>query len=224
MLRICTLFVLAMACPGQPAGAQTFSGRVVVIDGDTLDVGQTRVRLHGIDAPELGQTCTNRNGVSWDCGTWVADQVRRRFEGHRARCQAVEKDKYGRTVARCEVADQDIGRALVRDGLALAYRQYSMAYDLDEKGAAVSARGLHGHVMARPAEYRRNLRDKRAGQNPAPDPTCVIKGNINGKGRRIYHMPGQQHYERTTIRTARAERWFCSEAEARAAGWRRAKR
>jgi len=52
----------------------------------------------------------------------------------------------------------------------------------------------------------------------------VIKGNIRPKCVRIYHMPGQEHYARTVIRTGQGERWFCSEAEARAAGWRRAKR
>ncbi|PZU17808.1 MAG: hypothetical protein DI589_25660 [Shinella sp.] len=57
------------------------------------------------------------------------------------------------------------------------------------------------------------------------DPTCNIKGNIsyNG-GERIYHMPGQERYQDTRINQADGERWFCSEADARAAGWRRAGR
>jgi len=53
---------------------------------------------------------------------------------------------------------------------------------------------------------------------------CAIKGNISRKGERIYHVPGQEHYGATRISTGKGERWFCSEAEARAAGWRRAKR
>ena len=223
MLRICLLVVLALGAVST-AAAQTFSGSIRVIDGDTIDVGQTRVRLHGIDAPELGQICTNPDGARWDCGTWVAQQVRARIGGRQARCEAVEQDRYGRTVARCAVAGQDIGRMLVGEGLALAYRKYSMAYDLDEKGAVVAGRGLHGSQMARPEDHRRSVREENAAVQTAPDRGCTIKGNISSKGVRIYHMPGQEHYGRTVIRPDQGERWFCSEAEARAAGWRRARR
>ncbi len=223
MLRICLLFVLTLGATSTAVG-QGFSGPVRVIDGDTLDVGERRVRLHGIDAPELGQICTNPDGARWDCGTWVAQQVRARIGGRRARCEAVEKDRYGRTVARCAVAGQDIGRMLVREGLALAYRKYSMAYDLDEKGAVVAGRGLHGTLMARPEDHRQSVREESAARQPAPKPGCAIKGNISSKGARIYHMPGQEHYDRTVIRPDQGERWFCSETEARAAGWRRARR
>ena len=52
---------------------------------------------------------------------------------------------------------------------------------------------------------------------------CNIKGNINGKGEHIYHMPGQTYYQETQINESRGERWFCSESEARAAGWRRSR-
>ncbi len=224
MLRICSLFVLSVLGVAAPAGAQVFSGTVVVVDGDTFDVGDTRVRLYGVDMPEIGQTCTNAGWAAWDCGTWVTEQVRARFEGRQVRCEEVVQDIYGRSVARCSSSGEDIGRALVQDGLGLAYRKYSMAYDLDEKSAAVAGRGLHAHLMARPEDHRRVVRAERVAQNPAPDPACVIKGNISSKGWRIYHMPGQGHYDRTSIRTSNGERWFCSEAAARAAGWRRAKR
>jgi len=222
MLRISLLIVLSLFPVA--SAAQGFGGTVRVVDGDTLDVGATRVRLHGIDAPELGQICTNPDGATWDCGTWVADQLRARIATREARCETVDTDRYGRTVATCTVAGQDVGRMLVSGGLALAYRKYSMAYDLDEKGAVVAGRGLHGHLMARPEDHRRAVREKRTQQNAAPNADCPIKGNVNSKGRRIYHMPGQADYARTVIRPETGERWFCDEAAARAAGWRRAKR
>ena len=57
-----------------------------------------------------------------------------------------------------------------------------------------------------------------------PSPDCMIKGNISSGGReRIYHMPGGAAYEKTQIDVAAGERWFCNEADAQAAGWRRAK-
>lgn len=57
----------------------------------------------------------------------------------------------------------------------------------------------------------------------ASSANCVIKGNINGSGEHIYHMPGQAYYDKTVISSGKGERWFCSEADARAAGWRKAK-
>lgn len=204
--------------------AQRFGGDVRVVDGDSLEVGGLRVRLHGIDAPELGQPCTSPEGAQWDCGTWVAEALRARIDGRALRCEALDTDRHGRTVARCTLDGQDLGRALVQEGLALAYRSYSMAYDLDEKGAAVAGRGLHAHRFARPEDYRRAVRAERASPGTAAPGDCAIKGNIGSGGRRIYHLPGQEDYARTVIRPERGERWFCTEAEARAAGWRRARR
>lgn len=196
------------------------SGAVRVIDGDTIAVGKVKVRLHGIDAPEIGQTCTDARGVDWDCGTWVARQVRARWQGQHAVCETLDRDRYGRSVAVCHIAGEDMGQVLVIEGLALAYRKYSMAYDLDEKAAAVSGRGLHGHQMQAPASFRNS---KSAGSAPETA-NCEIKGNISRDGSRIYHMPGQEFYDRTRISLGKGERWFCSEAEARQAGWRRARR
>lgn len=52
---------------------------------------------------------------------------------------------------------------------------------------------------------------------------CNIKGNVNTQGERIYHVPGQKYYDETRISASHGERWFCSEEEARAAGWRRSR-
>lgn len=192
-----------------------------VIDGDTFVVGRETVRLFGIDAVETEQTCRTEAGAPWGCGAWVTDEVRKRYAGRRADCTTRDVDRYGRTVATCDIGGRDVGRDLVRDGLAFAYRRYSMRYDLDEKGAAVARRGLHGHLVQSPADFRRSGPPPPAAQTAT---NCVIKGNISSKGTRIYHVPGQQHYGRTRINTTKGERWFCTEPDARAAGWRRAKR
>ena len=223
MLRICPVFVLmlalVMALMSLPALAEV-RGKLRVIDGDTVDVGKTRVRLHGIDAPERDQPCTTLTDQNWACGDWVTRQVSDLYQGAEARCDALDRDRYGRVVARCFVNGQDIGAELVSLGLAFAYRKYSQDYDLQEKAALVAGRGIHGFTMQSPARYRLT----RVIGRDAPDPACRIKGNINAKGERIYHMPGQAFYERTGIRTEQGERWFCSEAQARASGWRPAQR
>jgi endonuclease YncB( thermonuclease family) len=210
--------VACLAMPG--ISLAEIAGTVRVIDGDTFDVGATRIRLFGIDAPEQDQMCVTEQGAEWACGAWVTAEVSGRFSGRHAHCTAVDMDRYGRTVARCTVAGQGMGQEIVSAGLAFAYRRYSMDYDLDEKGAAIRDAGLHASRVQSPAQFRQA---RTTGGMP-PDRRCAIKGNISAKGVRIYHVPGQRDYERTGIREEKGERWFCSEAEARAAGWRPARR
>ncbi|THH35810.1 thermonuclease family protein [Aliishimia ponticola] len=218
MLRfVNVLWALLLAAP---VLASDPTGRIRVVDGDTLKVGGVTVRLHGIDAPEMDQTCRDGAGVDWRCGRWVTQVVTERYEGKRARCKTIEQDKYGRDVARCTVRGNDLGKVLVSDGRAFAYRYYSMAYDLDEKAAAVRRAGLHGYDVQSPAAFRKAQRSTPADRADG----CVIKGNLSRSGARIYHVPGQENYARTRISPQKGERWFCNEAEARAAGWRRAKR
>lgn len=204
-----------------PVTAEAQQGIARVVDGDTLHVGQTRVRLHGIDAPELDQTCMARN-AAWGCGLWARRELAARVEGRHLSCEAVDRDVYGRIVAKCFLGGEDIGRALVRDGVALAYRKYSWDYDLEEKSAAVAGIGLHGAQVRNPAVVRQERRAPSGGT--AANGDCVIKGNISRNGKRIYHLPHQEYYARTRISPRKGERWFCNEDEARAAGWRRARR
>ena len=194
------------------------NGTVRVIDADTIDVGGTRVRLFGIDAPEMGQPC-RADGREWDCGAWTRDAVRNRFEGTYASCDQRDIDRYARVVAQCTVDGQDMGQLIVYSGLAWAFRRYSETYDLDEKAAAIAGRGLWAVDVQMPSDYRAT----QVADDPAPNQNCAIKGNISSGGR-IYHMPGQEHYARTRINPANGERWFCSRAEAEAAGWRAARR
>lgn len=214
MLKILICLAVVMGTPALAAP----NGTVRVIDADTIDVGGIRVRLFGIDAPEMGQPCS-ANGREWDCGQWARDAVVASFEGAYARCNQLDTDQYGRAVAQCVVDGQDMGQAIVYSGLAWAYRRYSDTYDLDEKSAALAERGLWAVTVQMPSDYRAT----RFADDPVPDQTCAIKGNISNNGR-IFHLPGNENYARTRIDTSRGERWFCSAAEAQAAGWRAARR
>ena len=225
------------------------SGTIRVIDDDTFEVGDTKVRLHAIDAPETDQMCGDANSPAWACGAWVKAETRALFHGKHATCRATDTDRYGRTVAKCTVNGEDVGTRLVGDGLAFAYRRYGMDYDLTEKGASVNGRGLHATGVVSPAAFRSAKRakarpvqvrndtsaktvtvnsgtSKRKSWLPkALNPACNIKGNISRNGgTRIYHVPGQEYYDATRISLKKGERWFCSEAEARAAGWRKARK
>ena len=211
-----------------PAAAQSMGlqGVALVVDGDTLDLQGQRIRLHGIDAPERGQSCKDADGMSWPCGQRAALALADRIGRRPVTCVGTGSDTYGRIIAICYRNDVDLNAWLVANGHAQAYRKYSRDYVTEEEQAQRAQLGIWAGRFIAPWDWRRGDRlDPVAASKPntAPD-GCGIKGNINRDGVRIYHMPGQQHYSRTRINTGTGERWFCSEAEAQAAGWRRAGR
>ncbi|GAA0867940.1 hypothetical protein GCM10009116_02750 [Brevundimonas basaltis] len=141
----------------EPESVEARGDRVVgvgrVIDGDTLDVGGVRVRLHGIDAFERNQTCDGPGGP-WACGAAATQALKARADGRGLVCDVMDIDRYGRKVSRCEQAGVDVARALVVEGLALAYRRYSRDYVDDERVAQASAAGAWNGSFDRPEQWR----------------------------------------------------------------------
>jgi hypothetical protein len=137
--------------------------------------------------------------------------------GRRLTCEVLETDRYGRAVATCALGGTDVGQAMVQAGAATAYRRYSLRYAADEAAAQAAGQGIWDSRMVAPEAFR---------HPPAPEAAagaCAIKGNIGASGA-IYHLPGQHDYDATRINPKKGEGWFCSEAEARAAGFRPARR
>ena len=226
-----TLLFLSLASP-LAAQASVFGlGRAK--DGDSLMVGDKEVRLFGVDAPEFDQSCT-KEATAWSCGAAAADKLSQLVTGKRVTCSAVGTDQYDRVLGRCMVGTTDINRAMVASGYAVAFRRYSSDYVSAEESAKVNKRGLWAGTFQMPSDFRHAVdspapaRSKSAPKRKAPraassdwqaraSGNCNIKGNRNRKGQWIYHVPGMPYYDQT-----RAEELFCSEAEARAAGYRRA--
>jgi endonuclease YncB( thermonuclease family) len=229
-LRRVVMITLAIGLPSAPAVAEPIIGRSSVIDGDTLDIRGLRVRLHAVDAPESSQTCQDATGTRYRCGQKAALALSDRIGEANVSCEQKDQDRYGRIVAVCSARGEDLNAWLVRQGLALAYRQYGKDYITQEDEARIAKRGLWAGTFTPPWDYRRGELDPASVIPPpsvrsgSPAPTtavdCKIKGNINSKGDRIYHMPGSRDYERTRLDTSAGERWFCSEEEALKAGWR----
>lgn len=219
--------VMAMAAAVYAADLPTeVTGVASVVDGDTLDLGAVTVRLHGVDAPEAGQRCQRADGKSWPCGLRAADRLAGLADGRAVRCAVLERDQYGRLIGRCAASGsdggvRDVGRQMVREGLAWAFTRFSNDYVEDEVEARARRTGIWQGAAEAPWDYRA-ARWSDAAQ-AAPDPRCPIKGNISWGGERIYHTPWSPWYDRTSIRKADGERWFCDEAEARRAGWRAAR-
>ncbi len=220
-----------------PQAAEAITGSAKVVDGDSLEIGSHRLRLFGIDAPEGRQDC-RRNGQAWRCGEDAAAKLRSLVQGATLRCTPRDTDEYGRSVSVCRNGNTDVNAEMVRAGLALAYRRYSNDYVDEENEARNAKRGLWAGEFTAPWDYRRESRAEASPATPQstarsgasgstrgtqpPSARCAIKGNINQRGDRIYHAPGSDSYESTVIDERKGERWFCSEAEARAAGWRAA--
>ncbi len=145
------------ATPTNPIN--TIVGYAYVIDGDTLDISGTRIRLHGIDAPEAGQTCMV-GARYYPCGQSSTVALAELVRGRLIRCVQVDVDRYHRIVARCRLEQSDISvnSWLVRQGYAVAYRGYSSEYAEDERLARSSHKGLWAGWFQMPWDYRTNVR------------------------------------------------------------------
>ena len=199
-----------------PQVLSTISGTAVVVDGDTIDIDGQRIRLEGIDAPETKQTCVDRAGVNWPCGRAAARALQILLTGNDVSCDSTGNDKYGRFLGVCYVAGQDANAAMINAGLAWAFVKYSNRYVAQEAHARASRTGVWEGFAEAPWDYRH--RSWQASETASPQ-GCAIKGNVSHSGQ-IYHMPWSPWYGTVTIDPSRGERWFCSETEAQAAGWR----
>lgn len=205
---------------------------VSVMDGDTVRVRLTdgkeeKVRIIGLDAPEVSPLeCFGKESSSHLSALIAGKGVTLESEPQD------DRDSFGRLLRYITFNGQDIGAAMIRDGYAGSYRKYPHprieAYNAIEATAKARRAGLWS-VCASPT----TISSQAAVAAPTAQPTaqeppaqtggegCVIKGNVNDK-KRIYHLPGCGSYNQTKIKPEEGDRWFCTEAEAQAAGFRKA--
>lgn len=196
-----------------------------VIDGDTIEVeGGERVRYIGIDTPE---TVDPRKPVQ--CfGVEASNKNKELVEGKMVRLEKdiTDRDKYNRLLRYVYVGDTFINLELVKQGFAYSYSyppdiKYQEQFLKAQQEAREAKRGLWN---ACPVDTNSSVTAPPA---PAPEESpinnsCLIKGNINASGEKIYHLPGCGSYSKTQIDENRGEKWFCTESEAQSAGWRKA--
>lgn len=126
-------------------------------DGDSLRIGDTRVRLLGIDAPELDQTC-RWDGQEVPCGEMARDVLSDLMEGEPVSCLVVDIDRYGRAVAECLGAAGSLNAAMALEGWALAMPRFSQRFVAPAAEAQAAGVGLWGMAFHDPADWRRGVR------------------------------------------------------------------
>ncbi|MGA7810632.1 thermonuclease family protein [Bradyrhizobium sp.] len=234
--------LLSSQLPSSPARAADISGVAKVHEGDQVQIGSSRIRLLGIDAPSVDQLCLNTRGERWTCGVAARDELIKHVDNKSWTCHGEHADRRGRIIARCEIDGEDIQKWMVKNGWALAYDRASHDYDADEAQARTAKAGLWQGAFIAPWDWR--VRNKKtvilgtvkvpdnaraillasASGEVAPSPDCTIKGNVNSAGECIYHKPTSRWYAQIKMKISKGTRWFCSVEEAEAAGCRETKR
>ncbi len=225
--------------PGWAAG-------IIVRDGDTIQIGDMTYRLDGIDAPEADQMCIDDHADPWTCGIEARDQLTKLIKGRAVRCEDLGPDKTfkKRHIGLC-TAEGDtltLNQQLVREGFALNADPFIKGQFKDDAAVAKDdSKGLWKGCLIAPQEYRlgkkdgallgsscRADRDKEIRAALFPEdltmpPNCSIKAKFAVRARvtgnvGIYHLRGCPSYAAMT----KPDRWFCSEDDAQASGFRKA--
>ncbi|MGY4174907.1 endonuclease YncB(thermonuclease family) [Bradyrhizobium sp. USDA 4518] len=223
-----------------PVCAAKLSGPPHILDANTIEIEQTRIRLSGIEAPETDQICLDAHGRKWACGVAARDALIKYSNGRTWDCQTAGVDKYGSSFGSCFIEGQDVNAWMVSSGWALSSGSPTHAYAIYEVVASNAYAGLWSGAFIAPWDWRRRNKGTiivgassvpndaqelllgSALLSDPPSPECLIKGTVGRTGERTYHLPGQVSYGQIDMTKKPAERWFCSETEAEATGWHRA--
>lgn len=204
---------LGVPVPFKPLAPSPPTVRVSrIVDGDTVDIsGNQRVRYIGVDTPETG-----------DCfGSEATEKNKELVLGKEVVLEkdVSETDRFGRLLRYVWLGETMVNEEMVREGFAKVFTyppdvKYADRFVAAQREARENKRGLWADDICKPNTTS-------AAQDSSV--SCQIKGNINTKGEKIYHLPGCGSYDKTTINESAGEHWFCSEDEAVGAGWRKAK-
>jgi endonuclease YncB( thermonuclease family) len=150
--------LLALAAIGPASKQEGLTGVASVIDGDTIEIRDQRVRPYGIDAPESSQLCVRPTGERWRCGQQASFALADLIGRSTVSCQPRDRDRYGRIVAVCFKGIADLNGWMVANGWAVAYRQYLEDYVVDEDAARQSRANIWSGDFDMPVDRRAQRR------------------------------------------------------------------
>ena len=139
------------------------SGNVAIIDGDTIKIRNQKIRLLGIDAPEINQTCKMSYlkvnvlvlSKKYNCGKISKLKLKKFLEKKVVRCIYKSRDRYKRLIAECYVGNKNINAWMVRNGYAVAYRKYSKKFIVMEAYAKKNRLGIWKGNFDMPEKWRK---------------------------------------------------------------------
>ena len=153
-MRLATILLLNFLIFNNPSYSKDIIGFSTVIDADTIRIDKFKIRLEGIDAPELKQVCMNNN-QTYFCGKVSKIKLQEKIGKKKVSCILTSKDKYSRYLGVCYVERINLNKWLVRNGYAIAYKRYSKAYVKDEKFAKDNRLGIWSGHFIQPEKWRK---------------------------------------------------------------------
>ena len=161
LINIILFIVLLLFCAVSLKAEQLkVSGKPYIIDGDTIKILNIKIRLHGIDSPEIKQNCKDSDGILWRCGLDAKQALLDLVYSQIVTCIGSKQDRYKRLIAKCYVNNQNIESFMAKNGWAIAYRKYSLDYVGEEKIAKNKKVGIWGGEFIDPSTWRKNYRKK----------------------------------------------------------------
>ena len=147
----------------QNSFATIFQGVPRIIDGDSLEINDNKIRLLGIDAPEKKQICKKPYLTisflnfykNYECGIMVTKKLKKLINNKEIKCISENKDQYNRYLSTCYLKKIDINSWLVKNGYAVAYKKYSKKYILEEEHAKKNKLGIWQGIFQYPEEWRK---------------------------------------------------------------------
>jgi endonuclease YncB( thermonuclease family) len=217
ILRSADGVAVAKFTPGAAPVTSEISGRATAVTGDLMRVAGKLVRLDGIEAPAPSQPCYRSSGRRWGCAAAARAGLSRIVRHKSVTCTPSGQDETGHVLARCVIdGSKDIAAELVRNGHVFATSSsFFNSLSSEEEAARNAKAGIWQGEVARPQEWRERAWED--AKRDAPD-GCPIKGLVRASSKQ-YELPWFADYARAKVRTERGERWFCSEDEAKAAGF-----
>lgn len=153
-MKILAFFLIFYLALSQPAYSKEIIGYAKVVDADTIHISNHRIRLEGIDAPEIKQKCI-KNEKYYFCGAISKNKLKEKINNKIVRCKYSSKDRYNRYLSICFVKNINLNKWLVKNGYAIAYKKYSKKYVFEEKYAKANKLGIWSGSFVNPEKWRK---------------------------------------------------------------------
>jgi len=163
LIIICSIFFILTYKDVRSEEIKEISGNAQIVDGDTIKINSKKIRLYGIDAPEIKQMCKKPYLTiifltftkDYPCGKISTEKLKKKINNKVITCKILGVDRYKRYIGECYKRNLNLNSWLVSNGYAVVYRKYSKKYVSYEINAKNQKLGMWQGKFEMPWEYRR---------------------------------------------------------------------